>query len=98
MAFPFQKETHMTTERPPFYAHSDDRSDLEGEALAGKVLRYIRYSTLIDTSGLSVMALGRMVVLSGTVSCEAEIGCVEDAAASVIGVHLIENRLEVLTH
>lgn len=88
----------MAMERPPFYAHSDDRPDLQDEELAGKVLRYIRYATLIDTSGISVMAIGRMVVLSGTVSCEAELGCVEDAAAAVIGVHLIDNRLYVRTH
>lgn len=88
----------MATERPPFYAHGDDRPDLYDDDLAGKVLRYIRYATLIDTSGISVMAIGRTVVLSGTVSCTAEIGCVEDAAAAVIGVRLIENRLEVRTH
>jgi osmotically-inducible protein OsmY len=44
------------------------------------------------------MAIGRTVVLSGYVSCEAELGCVEEAAASVIGVHLVDNRLEVRTH
>lgn len=98
MAFPFPEgkaDGHGTS---PLYAHSDDRPDLQDEELAGKVLRYIRYATLIDTSGISVMAIGRMVVLSGTVSCEAELGCVEDAAAAVIGVHLIDNRLYVRTH
>lgn len=80
------------------YVHGDDHPDLTGDELAGKVLRYIRYSALIDTSGLSVMALGRTVVLSGYVSCEAERACVEKAAASVIGVRLVENRLEVRPH
>jgi len=81
-----------------FYTHRDDHSDLTDDDLAETVLRYIQYSALIDTSGLSVMAVGRTVVLSGYVSCEAEVGCVEEAAASVIGVHLVENRLEVLKH
>lgn len=80
------------------YVHQDDHSDLTNDDLAGKVLRYIQYAALIDTSGLSVMALGRTIVLSGYVSCETEIGCVEEAAASVIGVHLVENRVEVLKH
>ncbi|CAN7252996.1 BON domain-containing protein [Pararhizobium sp. LjRoot238] len=80
------------------YTHQDGHSDLTDDDLAEKVLRYIQYSALIDTSGLSVMAVGRTVVLSGYVSCEAEVGCVEEAAASVIGVHLVENRLEVLKH
>ncbi|MDQ0318435.1 osmotically-inducible protein OsmY [Pararhizobium capsulatum DSM 1112] len=87
----------MATERS-FYAHSDDRADLQDEDLAGKVLRYIRYVTLIDTSDISVMAIGRTIVLSGTASCETEIGCVEEATAAVIGVHLIENQLEVRKH
>ncbi|MDW5316512.1 BON domain-containing protein [Rhizobium sp. PL01] len=78
------------------YIHQDDHPDLTDDDLAGKVLRYIQYVVLIDTSRLQVMALGRMVVLSGYVSCETEIGCVEEAAASVIGVHLVENRVEVL--
>lgn len=82
----------------PFYAHNDDRPDLLDQELADKVLRYIRYATLIDASGISVMAIGRTIVLSGTVSCEAEIGYAEEAAAAVIGVHLIENRLEILNH
>ena len=59
---------------------------------------YIQYSALIDTSRLSVMAVGRTVILSGYVSCETEIGCIEQAAASVIGVHLVENKVEVLPH
>jgi osmotically-inducible protein OsmY len=80
------------------YIHPDDHSDLTDDDLAGKVLRYIQYVALIDTSNLSVMALGRTVVLGGYVSCEAEIGCVEEAAASVIGVHLVENQVEVLKH
>lgn len=80
------------------YAHYDDHRDLTDDDLAGKVLRYIRYVALIDTSNLSVMALGRTVVLSGYVDCEMEIGCVEDAAASVIGVHLVENQVEVRRH
>lgn len=80
------------------YIHQDDHPDLTDDDLAGKVRRYIQYAALIDTSGLSVMAFGRTVVLSGYVSCEAEIGCVEEAVASVIGVHLVENRLEVLKH
>lgn len=80
------------------YIHQDDHSDLTDDDLAEKVLSYIRYSALIDTSSLSVMAVGRTVVLSGYVSCEAEIGCIEEAAASVIGVHLVENRVEVEKH
>ncbi|WP_075290698.1 BON domain-containing protein [Pararhizobium arenae] len=88
----------MAMERPPFYAHRDDRPDLQDEDLAGKVLRYLRYVTLIDTSDISVMAIGRTIVLSGTVSSEAERGCVEEAAAAVIGVHLIENELEIRKH
>ncbi|URK86487.1 BON domain-containing protein [Rhizobium sp. RCAM05350] len=80
------------------HIHQDDHSDLTDDDLAEKVLSYIRYSALIDTSSLSVMAVGRTVVLSGYVSCEAEIGCIEEAAASVIGVHLVENRVEVEKH
>ncbi|WP_349436836.1 BON domain-containing protein [Pararhizobium sp. A13] len=80
------------------YTHQDDHPDLTDDDLADKVLRYIQYVALIDTSGLSVMALGRTVVLSGNVSCEAEIGCVEETAASVIGVHLVENQVEVRKH
>jgi len=84
--------------RKQIYVHEDDHPDLTGDELAEKVLRYIQYSALIDTSGLSVMAIGRTVVLSGYVSCETELGCAEEAAASVIGVHLVENRLEVRPH
>jgi osmotically-inducible protein OsmY len=80
------------------YVHEDDHPDLTGDDLAEKVLRYIQYTALIDTSGLSVMAIGRTVVLSGYVSSEAEVGCAEQAAAAVIGVHLVENRLEVHKH
>jgi osmotically-inducible protein OsmY len=80
------------------YIHQDDRSDLTDDELANKVMRYIQYSALIDTSRLSVMAVGRTVILSGYVSCETEIGCIEQAAASVIGVHLVENKVEVLPH
>jgi osmotically-inducible protein OsmY len=80
------------------YIHQDDHSDLTDDDLAGKVLRYIQYVALIDTSSLSVMAFGRTVVLGGYVSCETEIGCVEEAAAAVIGVHLVENQVQVLTH
>ncbi len=80
------------------YIHQDDHSDLTDDDLAGKVLRYIQYVALIDTSGLSVMAFGRTVVLGGYVACETEIGCVEEAAAAVIGVHLVENQVQVLTH
>ncbi len=78
------------------YIHQDDHPDLTGDELAAKVLRYIQYSALIDVSQLSVTAVGRTVVLSGYVSCETEIGCVEQAAAAVIGVHLIENKIEVM--
>lgn len=80
------------------YIHQDDHADLTDDDLAGKVLRYIQYVALIDTSNLSVMALGRTIVLSGYVSCEAEIGCIEEAATSVIGVHLVENQVEVVKH
>ncbi|CAN7306193.1 BON domain-containing protein [Rhizobium sp. LjRoot98] len=78
------------------YIHQDDHSDLTDDELASKVMRYIQYSVLIDTSGLSVMAVGRTVILSGYVSCAAEVGCIEQAAASVIGVHLVENTVEVM--
>lgn len=80
------------------YVHQDDHSDLTDDELAAKVIRYIQYSALIDTSDLSVEAFGHMVVLRGYASCEAEIGCVQEAAASVIGVHSVENRLEVRKH
>ncbi|MEA3533446.1 BON domain-containing protein [Rhizobium sp. CC-YZS058] len=77
------------------YVRLDDEPHLSNDDLAGKVLRYIRYVSLVDTRDLTVIALGRTIVLSGTVSCEAELGCIEDAAASVIGVHLIENTVTV---
>lgn len=77
------------------FSHQDDHPDLTDDDLAAKVLRYIQYSALIDTSELSVVAIGRAVTLSGYVSSKAEIGCAEEAAASVIGVHLVDNRLEV---
>lgn len=80
------------------YVHKDDHPDLTGDELAEKVLRYIQYVALVDTSRLSVMAIGWTVVLSGYVSSEAEVGCVEQAAAAVIGVHLVENRLQVREH
>lgn len=80
------------------YIHQDDHADLTDDDLAGKVLRYIQYVSLIDTSSLSVTAFGRTVVLSGFVSCESEIGCIEEAAAAVIGVHLVENKVEVVKH
>ncbi|WP_438750787.1 BON domain-containing protein [Pararhizobium sp. O133] len=80
------------------YIRHDDHPDLTDDDLAGKVLRYIQYVSLIDTSQLSVTAYGRTVVLGGYVSCEAEIGCVEQAAAAVIGVHLVENNVEVIRH
>lgn len=77
------------------FSHTDDDPNLSGDDLAQKVMRYIRYVALVDTSELSAYALDRMVVLTGYVSCEAELGCIEDAAASVIGVHLVENLVEV---
>lgn len=80
------------------YAHQDDHGDLTDDELAEKVMRYIRYVALIDTSRLTVIALGRTIVLEGHVSSETEVGCVEEAAASVIGVHLVDNRLEALPH
>lgn len=80
------------------YCHRDDDPHLVDDALAGKVLRYIQYVTLIDTSRLSVVAVGRTIILNGLVDCEAEVGAVEEAAAAVIGVHLIENNVEVLRH
>lgn len=77
------------------YAHPDDHPHLTGDDLAGKVLRYIRYTALIDTSAITVIGIGRTVILSGHVACEADLGCAQEAAASVIGVHLIDNRLQV---
>ncbi|WEX77595.1 BON domain-containing protein [Sinorhizobium numidicum] len=84
----------MSTEHP-FYSHKDDDPHLTDDDLAEKVLRYIRYATFIDTSDISVMAVGGMVVLSGNVAQEADIACAGEAAASVIGVSSVENRLTV---
>ncbi len=53
------------------YVRLDDEPHLSNDDLAGKVLRYIRYVSLVDTRDLTVIALGRTIVLSGTVSCEA---------------------------
>ncbi|MEI3854243.1 MULTISPECIES: BON domain-containing protein [Ensifer] len=75
------------------YAHRDDDPHLTDDALAEKVLRFIQYAALVDTSRISVMALGGLVVLSGEVASEADVGCAGDAAASVIGVASVENRL-----
>lgn len=80
------------------FCRSDDDPHLVDDDLAGKVMRYIRYVTLVDTSRLNVMAMGRTVVLSGYVGNEAELGYIEEAAASVIGVHLVENCVEVPRH
>ncbi|WP_275787680.1 BON domain-containing protein [Pararhizobium gei] len=80
------------------YIRQDDHPDLTDDDLAGKVLRYIRYASLIDTTNLSVVALGRTIVLDGFVTCETDIGCVGEAAASVIGVHSVENRIKVVNH
>ncbi|MBP1887230.1 MULTISPECIES: BON domain-containing protein [Sinorhizobium] len=77
------------------YSHRDDDPHLTDDDLAEKVLRFIRYATFVDTSGISVMALGGMVVLSGNVAEEPDIACAGEAAASVIGVSGVENRLTV---
>ncbi|MBK5566570.1 BON domain-containing protein [Ensifer adhaerens] len=82
----------MPPERP-IYAHRDDDPHLRDDALAAKVLRFIGYATMIDTSAVSVMALGEIVVLSGEVASEADISCAGDAAALVVGVASVENRL-----
>lgn len=79
----------------PIYAHRDDDPHLTDAALADKVLRFIQYVAMVDTSGISVMALGEIVVLSGEVANEADVACAGDAAASVIGVASVENRLTV---
>ncbi|OCO98727.1 MULTISPECIES: BON domain-containing protein [unclassified Ensifer] len=79
----------------PIYAHRDDDPHLTDDALADKVLRFIGYATLIDTSEISVIALGEIVVLSGEVASETDIRCAGDAAASVSGVSSVENRLTV---
>lgn len=79
----------------PIYAHRDDDPHLTDDALAEKVLRYIQCVAMVDTRGISVMALGEIIVLSGDVANEAEVACAGDAAASVIGVAGVENRLTV---
>jgi osmotically-inducible protein OsmY len=80
------------------YCRRDDEPHLRNDDLAEKVSRYIQYVALVDTTHLHVMALGRTIILSGFVSNEAEIGCIEQAAASVIGVHLVENNVSVRRH
>ncbi|MGF6154879.1 osmotically-inducible protein OsmY [Ensifer sp. KUDG1] len=84
----------MPTEKP-IYARNDDDPHLIDDALADKVLRYIQYAAMIDTRDISVMALGGVVVLSGHVAQASDIACAGDAAASVIGVTSVENRLAV---
>ncbi|MCK3779909.1 BON domain-containing protein [Ensifer sesbaniae] len=79
----------------PIYAHRDDDPHLTDDALADKVLRFIGYATMIDTSTVSVIALGDIVVLTGVVASEADVICAGDAAASVAGVASVENRLTV---
>lgn len=79
----------------PIYSHRDDDPHLTDDALADKVERYIGYATMIDTSAISVIALGGIVVLSGEVANATDITCAGDAAASVIGVTSVENRLTV---
>ncbi|SER87043.1 BON domain-containing protein [Rhizobium sp. NFR03] len=80
------------------YCRRDDEPHLRDDDLAGKVSRYIQYVALVDTTNLNVIAIGRTIILSGFVSNEAEVGCVEQAAASVIGVHLVENNVSVRHH
>lgn len=84
----------MPTENP-IYSHRDDDPHLTGDALAEKVTRYLRYATLIDTSNISIIAVGNMVILFGSVPREADIACAGEAAASVIGVAKVENQLMV---
>ncbi|MCA1370722.1 BON domain-containing protein [Bradyrhizobium sp. BRP14] len=84
----------MSTEHP-IYSHRDDDPHLTDDALAEKVMHFLRYASMIDTSEISVIALGNTVVLSGNVSREADIACAGEAAASVIGVARVENRLAV---
>ncbi|MGF6176002.1 BON domain-containing protein [Ensifer sp. 4252] len=84
----------MPTEKP-IYSHQDDDPHLKDDDLAGKVLRFIRYATFIDTTDMEVFALGEMIVLSGQVSNESDVACAGDAAKSVIGVTTVENRLTV---
>lgn len=80
------------------YCRRDDEPHLRDDDLAGKVSRYIQYVALVDTTNLNVIAVGRTIILSGFVSNDAEVGCVEQAAASVIGVHLVENNVSVRHH
>ncbi|KQR77996.1 transporter [Rhizobium sp. Leaf384] len=80
------------------YCRRDDEPHLRDDDLASKVSRYIQYVALVDTTHLDVIAIGRTIILSGYVSNEAEVGCVEQAAASVIGVHLVENNVTVRHH
>lgn len=84
----------MPSEKPT-YAHHDDDPHLKDDDLAGKVLRFIRYATFVDTTEMEVIALGEMVVLSGHVPSEPDVACAGDAARSVIGVATVENRLTV---
>lgn len=87
-------KTTMATEKP-IYSHQDDDPHLKDDDLAGKVLRFIRYATFVDTTDISVIALGEMVVLSGQVQSDSDVACAGDAARSVIGVASVENRLTV---
>ena len=80
------------------YCRRDDEPHLRDDDLAGKVSRYIQYVALVDTTHLDDVAIGRTIILSGFVANEAEIGCIEQAAASVIGVHLVENNVTVRHH
>ncbi|MFB2552679.1 BON domain-containing protein [Ensifer soli] len=77
------------------YAHRDDHPHLKGDDLAAKVARAIRYTALIDTSDIVVSAIGRMVVIDGHVGGEQDIACAGEAAACVIGVGSVLNRLTV---
>lgn len=82
----------MVTERST-YSRGDDDPHLTGDALAEKVGRFLRYATMIDTRDISITAMGNWVLLSGTVATEADIACVGEAAASVIGVARVDNQL-----
>ncbi len=82
----------MPTENS-IYSHGDDDPHLTGDALAEKVTRFLRYATLIDTSDMSVIAVGNMVILFGSVPREEDIACAGEAVASVIGVAKVENQL-----
>lgn len=77
----------------PNYSHKDDDPHLTDDDLADKVLHFLRYATTIDTSDMEVIALGNIVVLSGTVGSETDIASAGEAAASVIGVSSVENGL-----